>query len=259
MKFHVYGSCAGTEPLAGWHHLSFSLEHEGVQYFFDAGENCAYTAYTMGVDIAHTRRVVISHTHMDHVGGLANLLWYVRKLATGLHQETCPVIDIHIPNTETFEGIMKILKNTEGDFKCDFKIVPHEVADGVVFRDGDLCVTAYHTTHLPQTADGKWRAFGYLIEKEGKKIFFTGDYGVVSDFAHVFSENEIDLLLIETGHHSSEKTAKTLLEAQVFPKKLAYIHNGADVREQPEAAIAVTEKILGVPAMVLTDGSVFEV
>ncbi|MBR5528565.1 MAG: MBL fold metallo-hydrolase [Clostridia bacterium] len=259
MKFHVYGSCAGTEPIAGWHHLSFSLQHEGNQYFFDAGENCAYSAYTAGVDIAHTRRVVISHTHMDHVGGLANLLWYVRKLATGLHMETCPVIDIHIPCIETFEGIMKILKNTEGDFKCNFKIIPHGVCEGVVFCDGDLCVKAYPTTHLPKDADGNPRAFSYLIEKEGKKVFFTGDYGAVSDFAEVFRQNEIDLLLIETGHHSSEKTAKTLLEAGFFPKKLAYIHNGKDVRNDPENAISVTEKILGVPTVVLTDGCVFEV
>ena len=55
MKFHMYGTCAGTEPLRGWRHLSFSIERNGLQYFFDAGESCAYNAYINGIDVAKTR------------------------------------------------------------------------------------------------------------------------------------------------------------------------------------------------------------
>lgn len=259
MKFHIYGSCAGTEPLDGWRHLSFSIEKDGKQYFFDCGEACGYTAYVKGVNIAKTRRIVISHTHMDHVGGLANLLWYVRKVNVQLGHETCPEIDVHIPNLETWEGIMKILKNTEGDFKCKFAINAHEVVDGVVYDDDGIKVTAFHNTHLPHADGAPWRSFGYLIESEGKKVFFTGDYGKVSDFADIVKENEVDLLLIETGHHTSEKTANALFEAGVFPKMLGYIHNGEDVREEPENAIAVTEKILGVTTIVLKDNMDLEI
>lgn len=258
MKFHMYGTCAGTEPLRGWRHLSFSIERNGLQYFFDAGESCAYNAYINGIDVAKTRRVVISHTHMDHVGGLANLLWYIRKLDWHKYSEPCPHIDVHIPNLETYEGIMKILKNTEGNFVCNFEIEPHQVYDGLVFEDENLRVTAFHNTHLPHADGEDWRSFGYLIEGDGKKVFFTGDYGKVSDFAEILKENEIDLLLIETGHHSSEKTANTLKEAGVCPKMLGYIHNGEDVRNDPENAIRVTEEILGTKVVVFTDNMDFE-
>ncbi len=257
MIFRIHGACAGTEPIEGTHHLSFSIEHNGLHYFIDAGESCAYTAYVGGMNIAKTRAVFISHTHMDHVGGLANLLWYIRKVNVQLGHETCPKIDIFIPNLETFDGIMKILKNTEGNFGIKFEIEPHEVRDGVLYDLDDFKVTAYHNTHLPHKDGEAWRSFCYLIECEGKRILFTGDYGAVSDFADI-CDDSIDILLIETGHHSSEKTSNALLEAGVRPKKLLYIHNGKDVRDEPENAIAITEKTLGIPTGVLHDNDTFE-
>lgn len=256
MKFHIYGSCAGTEPLAGTHHLSFSLEQNGEQFFFDAGECCGYTAYLMGVDIAKTRRILISHTHMDHVGGLANLLWYIRKLQVQLGAETCPVIDLYIPNLETYEGIQKILKNTEGNFRCSFTVSPHEVTDGTVFDDGTCRVTALHNTHLPHGEGEPWRSFSYRIETEGKTVIFTGDYGSVSDFLPLGSHP--DLLMIETGHHTSEKTAQTLKEAGILPGTLAYLHNGADVRDNPRHAVDITQQLLGCRTVVLKDRMTFE-
>lgn len=260
MTIHIYGSCAGTEPIKGWRHLSFSIDRLGKQYFFDAGESCGYTAYINGINIAQTRRIIISHTHMDHVGGLANLLWYIRKLDTQCGLKACPQIDIHIPNLETWEGIKMILKNTEGNFKCDFKIFAHEVSDGELFYDteDDMKVTAYHNTHLPQEESGKWRSFSYLIESEGKKVFFTGDYGRISDFSNILNCNNIDLLMIETGHHTSESTASALKEAGIFPKILGFIHNGPDVRRSPDETVKKAEDILGVKTAVFTDGMTFE-
>ena len=92
-------------------------------------------------------------------------------------------------------------------------------------------------------------SYEMTMDKEGRQT--TEER--YSEFADIVKENEVDLLLIETGHHTSEKTANALFEAGVFPKMLGYIHNGEDVREEPENAIAVTEKILGVTTIVLKD------
>ena len=69
------GTCSGTEPMPGRHHSSVVFEINGTYYWFDAGESCSHTAYTSGIDVTRIRAIFISHMHIDHVGGLANLIF----------------------------------------------------------------------------------------------------------------------------------------------------------------------------------------
>ena len=105
MKIHFLGTCAGTEPMPTRKHSSTAFEVNDALYFFDAGEGCSYTAHNMGLDLLKTRAVFISHPHLDHVGGLCNLLWTIRKLRYHYKNKTkFDRIDINIPTPETFEA-----------------------------------------------------------------------------------------------------------------------------------------------------------
>jgi len=117
MKLHFLGTCAGTEPMPDRNHQSFAIETNGALYWFDAGAHCSATAHLMGLDLLSVKKVIISHTHMDHVGGLGNLFWDIRKLKHVKNQETkFDEITLYIPEMETWEGFSKILRNTEGGF-----------------------------------------------------------------------------------------------------------------------------------------------
>ena len=137
MKVTFLGTCSGTEPMPDRHHCSFVVEHENRLYWFDAGECCSYTAHLAGLDLPAIAAVFISHTHMDHVGGLPNLLWTLGKLtrvsADPRDRLTNRAIPLFIPNLGVWEGIQQLLAGTEDAFRVPFEIDAQSYADGVIF------------------------------------------------------------------------------------------------------------------------------
>src|ERR1041384_930055 len=55
-------------------HASLLLRLAGQTILVDCGEPCSHSLKRMGVDFNSIDAIVISHTHSDHVGGLAMLL-----------------------------------------------------------------------------------------------------------------------------------------------------------------------------------------
>ncbi|MBE6610898.1 MAG: MBL fold metallo-hydrolase [Ruminococcaceae bacterium] len=233
MKLHIFGSCAGTEPIAGWHHTAWALETEHGLYWFDAGETCSYTAHLMGLDLLRVRSVFISHTHMDHVGGLGNLFWNIRKLTYVTGRNVEQDIDLFIPRMSSWDAILALLKNTEGGFACKFGINAHGVEDGVIYDRDGVKVEALHNRHLE--AAPPWHSFSYRITCEGKTIVFSGDVKSSEDLDPYLADG-CDLLMMETGHHDPDVIARYLSEHRYDVKKLAYIHNGVCIRETPDKA-----------------------
>ena len=227
MKLTFLGTDSGTEPVRDRRHMAFTIESGDFIYWFDAGEGCSHTAYTHSMDLSRVRHVVISHSHMDHFGGLGNLLWNIRKLDIVFKNRHALPLDIHVPEAEPLDALLQLLRYTEGDFACDFAINRHCFADGEVFADENMRVTALHNRHLPDRADGMHRAYGFLIECEGKRIIYTGDTGGVDDYAPLFP---CDILITETGHHTADKVASELSRKNLIPAdRLIFTHHGVEI------------------------------
>jgi len=66
--------------LAEWG-LSFLVETDGVNILFDTGKgiSASHNAKTLGVDLSQIDKIVLSHGHNDHTGGLRQILRKMKK------------------------------------------------------------------------------------------------------------------------------------------------------------------------------------
>ena len=234
----ILGSCSGTEPMPGRAHTSLAFTVGDRLYFFDAGGSCSRAAHLAGLDALKTRAIFISHTHYDHIGGLAGLFWLMTKLSSVTGR---PVADgevkLLIPDLEVWESVKNMLVNTDSSFTKNYKVTVGTPQLGKFYEDENIRVSAFPSYHLPDGADGRCRSFSYRIEMEGKVVVFSGDVRSPQDLASVVGDG-CDILLCETGHHPVKSVCDF---AESHPVgHLIFTHHGREVLyEKPSVNEAV--------------------
>uniref|UniRef100_UPI0040567E5D MBL fold metallo-hydrolase n=1 Tax=Agathobacter sp. TaxID=2021311 RepID=UPI0040567E5D len=260
MKIIFLGTCAGTEPMERRRYAAFVVEINEKLYWFDAGEGCSRTAHLMGIDLLNIKNIFISHPHIDHIGGLASLLWQVTKLSMIKVQDlTYGKINLFLPDLKTLEAVREILRPTLKDYEpygIELEILPEEVTDRVLFDDGDVKITAYHNHHLKKADDEPWRSFSYKLETEGKTLVYSGDLGSYSDLDEALTDG-CDALIIETGHFKVDEVYEYCRNKNVG--KVLFSHCGKEILEDYDGAVKKLMETFGDKAVICEDRMVLEI
>ena len=255
MKLCFLGTCAGTEPMPERKHASFLLELDEGIYWFDAGEGCSYTAHNLGIDVLKVRKILISHSHLDHTGGLANLIWNIRKMHWVKGTKTQTDIDMWLPNLQVWEAVKSLLRCSEGRYALESHLYPNQIRDGLLFNVGSVAVTALHNLHV-SAQNGEWMSFSFLIESQGKRIVYSGDVKTYEELDALIDDG-CDGLIIETGHFGIDDVYAYTRDKKIG--KVYFTHNGREILNHGDASMEKVRKYFGEKAVICFDGMTEEI
>ena len=255
INIYFLGTCSGTEPIPNANHTSLIIERGGRIYWFDAGEGCSRRAFLdLGLDIMKTEAIFVSHPHIDHCGGLLNLLCAMRKLQWLKDRVEDFDVRMMLPEVKMWDCAREFLELMHEHH--NFTVMPSQIVDGKIFDDGKVSIEARHNYHIQSPGADKYDSFSFRIKVDGKTIVASGDVRSYADMGEWL--DECDLLLMETGHHKASEVCAALRRENRGVKDIIFIHHGRELLNDHDNALARAEKAWGAPLRVASDASTFE-
>ena len=166
LTFIGIGSAFATEL----HNCSAYYKENKKLILIDCGENIFEQILKLNIlNDVNKLDIILTHFHSDHVGSLGSLLFYCDKI--GLNN-----VNIIYPNLKKLNLLIKLF----GVEKCNFKIVK------------PIDYKEFYIREYPQE-HSFMESFGYLIEINGKVIYYSGDTKSISkEILKLLLDNKID-------------------------------------------------------------------
>ena len=215
----LYGSSAGF-PTETRTPTCIGLWRGKDLYLLDCGEPTAVHFARNKVSPEALRAVFVSHTHVDHIGGLPMLLQWLQ-----LNQRTAPLtLCLPAEAISAFRDYLDLLFLYPDLLGYDLEYRP--VAPGKIYDRDGLLIEAHSNRHLAHHADrlrreGKGRSgqsFSYLLTIGDKRLLFSGDLLQPTEITDL--ANRADLAIIELAHFPPEELGAALA-GTTLPRLLA--------------------------------------
>ncbi|MBR2043058.1 MAG: ribonuclease Z [Clostridia bacterium] len=243
MRIVFLGTSHGA-PEVGRKCSCIMVETGKNRYLIDIGIDPIPDLKNRNIPVESVKKVFVTHMHGDHISGI---LPYIGGCSCWWFRFSNP--EFYLPmDIEKFKIGMNAWFDMLGSKIKDFAF--HRVNDGVICDDGTIKLTAYRTKHCEES-------YAYLLEAEGKRVFFSGDLcpdGPDKDFPTEVLNAPLDLAVCESAHfdateyiplfENKKDNIKQLVITHYTEQRVPFIHE-----------MAATLK--GVPVAIARDGMEF--
>lgn len=200
-------------------------------YVIDAGAPLMTLLKNYDVAYEDVQGIFITHSHSDHFMGLVEFTYQINNFSC-FESVNIPVF---VPDEEKYKDMFLFLF---GKREFSGRLKYQVYADGVIFDDGTLRVTAIPVGHCPN-------AHAFMLEAEGKRVVFTGDMTYdLTDYPEVIAQKDCDLVVIEGAHFTLERDYVVNILKQSKCKKMLVNHCNF-ARNSKEVLSSFYQKING--------------
>ncbi len=218
MNIILHGTGAGT-PSGNRGASAATVAFDGGSLLLiDAGEGCSRSMMRDGRNLNDVAVVAVSHMHADHWAGLPNLV-----MGWSIGQRHDPV-DIYLPPRSLNFFRSALSSSLMLETRLPFELRMQELK--TIPLSDEWRLRPFRTSHLDKYAEQAeakslpFPAFGFVLEREGRKIVFSQDLGSEADLEPELEGTE--LLICEAAHVDLRRTLELAREAGV--SRLVFTH-----------------------------------
>lgn len=231
-------------PSADSFFSSSLVRLDGKYLLIDAGEPCVHLLRDRGTMLLNLDALLLTHGHVDHIGGVPALLQGCRLLGRS------KPLPIHLPAEmiAPLRAWISALYLTEEAMGFPVSWHAWEPGKSVGFGAG-IAVIPHANGHLRSCYAGKpgsdaarpCESFSFEVTHGSFRAVFTGDLSSPSELVHLF-DRPVSVLVSELSHFKVEELARVLEKASLHALCLVHL---ADEHALDRGAVrALLEELL---------------